>query len=148
MDGRPIAPLDILQMRLARTLLETKYQRENREVLDWEWEIVGQADPEDLLPYCTKSSQILHNGHKVVEPSLLERLPPDRWQSLELVRVPRLRFIRVENRGSPWQALFTNGRLGIPYQLPVTDPVAVERLNNGGKCGKEFILAVSIDGAD
>jgi hypothetical protein len=143
-DGRHMLPLDIVTMELAKPKLSTRYQCENRVIEDWNFKIVGQADPKSLLPHCSKSATLLHSVGKVAYPAHLEKLGPTKWVSLELVRVTNPIFEKDPRKTNRWQVKFSLGRLGRIYCLGVTDPIITVRLNQGQKISKECLLTVSL----
>ena len=85
LNGRCIAPLDIVEMQLEAPTFDTRFQRENCQVRNWNWRLVGRAAAADVLRYCTGTGHVLHSTSKVVEPAQMELLPPEQWASLELV---------------------------------------------------------------
>jgi hypothetical protein len=136
--------LGVVELDLAAPTFATRYQRENREIQGWRWRVVQQVAAVALLQYCSKSSTVLYNRKKVVDPSQLESLAPADWCSLELVHVKNLFFTREPRKQNRWQARFSLGRIGAEYLLSVTDPRATERLNNGDRMSKECLLTVSL----
>lgn len=143
-DGRQIEPLDVVRMRLRRPSAVTRFQRENREIVDWNWELLDQVGPEDVLEYCSRSRTVLHPRGKVVEPAVLERLPPDQWVSLQLVHAKNVVFEPDERKENRWVAEFRLGNLAPQYGIGVTDPIATRRLNEGEEIGRECLLMVSL----
>ncbi len=139
-----LAPLDVVELDLAKPKFLTRYQRENREVQDWNWRIIDRVEARTLLPYCSRSSTVLYNRAKVVEPSHLEPLDPAHWCSLQLVHVKNVSFIPDARKQNRWQAQFRFGRLNVDYLLSVTDPQVTGRLNNGNRISKDCLLSVSL----
>jgi len=143
-DGGELALLDMIEMRVRRPQAITRYQIENRELLDPDWEIVDTVEAADVLQYCSKSPTVLHNHSKVVEPSLLEALPPEQWVSLQLVHTTNVVFRQEPRNQSRWLAEFSLSRLGPDYQIKVSDPIATERLNAGVQLSRDCLLTVSL----
>ena len=135
-------------MQLEAPTFDTRFQRENCKVRNWNWRLVGHATAADVLKYCTRAGQILHSAGKVVEPAHMERLPPEQWTSLELVRVKRVVFEPDPKKDHRWQARFSMGQLGPSYCLGMTDPEATLRLNGGEQITAECLLTVSLTRAD
>jgi hypothetical protein len=142
--NRELAPLDIVELRIRRLAPVTRFQKENCEVLDWNWKTVGRASIEGVLRHCCRSPTVLHNCGKVVEPSFLARLPEYQWTSLQLVRAENVTFTRHEYDPDRWQARFSVGRRGPDYRIKITDPTATERLNRGDAIASECLLTVSL----
>jgi hypothetical protein len=146
LKGRFLAPLDVIDLDLGAPTYTTRFQRENRQVRNWNWRLVGQVQPAEVLKYCSQARQVLHGAGKAVDPSHMERLPPENWTSLELVRPAKVSFEPDPKKDRRWQARFSTGSVGPVYCLPVTDPVATWRLNGGEKLATECLLTVSLTG--
>ena len=144
LKGQCIGLLDIVEMQLEAPAFDTRFQRENCRVRSWNWRLVGRATAADVLKYCTRPGQILHSAGKVVEPAHMERLPPEQWTSLELVRVKSVVFEPDPKKDHRWQARFSMGQLGPSYCLGMTDPEATLRLNGGEQITAECLLTVSL----
>jgi hypothetical protein len=144
LDNRCIAPLDIIEVPLEAPSLDTRFQRENCRVRNWHWRLVGRAAAADVLKFCVTAGPVLHSASKVVEPSLLERLPPQKWASLELVHAKGVIFQRDPNKDHRWQARFSMGPREPAYCITLTDPEATMRLNAGGQLKPECLLTVSL----
>jgi len=142
--GRRLAPLDVVELDLARPTFATRYQCENREIRRWRWRLAGKADPADLLDYRSRSNIVLYNQGKVVEPSYLESFDAPDWRSLELVHATDVSLIAHPRTPGRWQASFSLGRGGPKYLLTVTDPLATGRLALGASIRKECLLTVSL----
>jgi hypothetical protein len=143
-DGGELAPLDVVEMRVRRPAEITHFQFENREILDWDWEIVDTVEIDEVMQYCSKSPTVLHNHSKVIEPSVMNALRPEQWVSLQLVHAKNVIFRQDPRNDSRWVAEFSLSRFGPDYQIKVTDPIATERLNAGGQIGRNCLLTVSL----
>jgi len=143
-DGGELAPLDVVEMRVRRPAEITRFQIENRELLDWDWKIVGRVAVDDVLPYCSASPTVLHNHLKVVEPSVLAGLPQEQWVSLQLVHAKNVVFRQDPRNDSRWVAEFSLSRFGSDYQIKVSDPIATGRLNAGEQLSRDCLLTVSL----
>jgi len=140
-----LAPLDVIEVELAAPHLTTKYQRENCIITSNNWKVTGTVASSDVLEYCSKDPSILHGHSKVVEPTLLDAKAPEDWASLELRRLPKVKFEPHEKKAGSWVAHFSAaGMPGTSYSLSVTDPVFEERLRAGEKLDGEWLLAISL----
>jgi hypothetical protein len=146
LNGRCIRPLDIIEMQVEAPTLATRFQCENCAVRNWNWRLVGRAVAADVFTYCTRVGTILHSRNRVVEPAQMELLAPEKWTSLELVRVRRVVFGRDPRKASRWQAKFSMGPLAPEYCIPVTDPEVTLRLAAGEKIAPECLLTISLTG--
>jgi hypothetical protein len=123
----------------------TKYQRENRVVTSSHWTLCGTLEAVDVIKYCENSASVLHSPSKIVDPSDLELLPPAKWRSLELRHVNNAIFSPDPRKKEKWVVSFrANSRLSKAFSLSLTDPVATEKLNKGGKIGSNCLLTVSL----
>ena len=74
----------------------------------------------------------------------MERLPPEKWTSLELVHSTNVTFEPDPRIAIRWQARFSAGPSGPKYCLSITDPEATLRLNKKEKIKPECLLTVSL----
>lgn|GEM_PF-5160275 len=51
------------------------YQRENHFVASWDWKIVENVSPGDILGYCEDDTMILHSNNDRVDPEFLKLCP-------------------------------------------------------------------------
>jgi hypothetical protein len=144
LGGRCIAPLDMIEVPLEAPTFDTRFQRENCRVRNWNWRHVGRAEVAGVLAYCTTPARILHSAGKIVEPAEMEALPPQQWTSLELVRAEGVVFQRDPHKEHRWQARFSMGQGGPEYRLPVTDPETTLRLGAGEQIASHCLLTVSL----
>lgn len=84
-DGREPALLDILEIPLAQTGRDFGFESENLDILPGGWRQVGRASPSDLLQFCDRREQILHNDGRYVTVSYLQSLPLIERRTLQLV---------------------------------------------------------------
>jgi hypothetical protein len=136
--------LDIVEIQLEAPTFETRFQCENCKVRTWNWRLAGRARPADLLKCCAETRTVLHGPGKVVEPCLLERLPPQQWASLQLVHVTKVHFDRDTAERSRWHAKFSLSSCGPDYRIKLTDPDVTLRLNAGEQIKPECLLTVSL----
>jgi len=140
-----LAPLDIIECDLSAPHLMTKYQRENSIVTSSRFRLMGAVTSSGVLKYCSEKSVILHGHTKVVEPALLDGIAPEQWASLELRRLPRVKFEPDDKKPGRWVASFrAGGTSGASYSLRVTDPVAEERLKGGEDLNGEWLATISL----
>ncbi|MDG2989889.1 hypothetical protein L3556_02910 [Candidatus Synechococcus calcipolaris G9] len=132
-EGQEPKLLDILQVPLAETGNDFGFECENRSILDGQWQYLGQAQPTDLLRYCSSSKHILHNSSKYVYPSYLKKLPFPQRRTLQLVEVVNFSVEkRTSSKGNiEWRGTIeaSNGRCLAGAKI--TDPVFVEKLKTG-----------------
>lgn len=142
-DGEFLAVRDILELDLARPRQPHKYQRENRLILNWKWQVKKRFKLEAVGKYLDDSTPILHSGSDQVAPAVLEQLSPKEWKSLQLVKPRKLNFSRHYYSPNRWVANFED-QDGNTYSLKVTDAEATRRLEKGEKIGKKCFLTVSM----
>lgn len=142
-DNKFLAPLDIIQADFVRPAEIPRFQRENRIIDDWNWRIVGQFRAADLLELCDDMAPLFHGAGDRVLPAEIERLPPERWASLQLVKPRRLRFER-----DPWDRHRCRARFadaaGNEYSLRITDINVTRRLEGGVRISPRSLLTVSL----
>ena len=129
-SGEQLSSLDVVELEISPPRFDTRFQCENREVLNWDWKVIGRMTPDDILRYCDKTAPILHSNDDRVELEVLEQLSPDQWTSLQLIRAKPVTFIRDRWERNRWRAHFADSA-GNPYHLKTTDPVISEKLEKG-----------------
>ena len=141
MQGRYLELLDVVEVDLDEPTLTTRYQRENRAVRNWDWQRVRVATVDEVLEYRSRDRWALHGQGQVVEPSLMEQLPPEQWVSLQLFATTNAAFRLGPYR---WQAYFSVGRAGSRYCISITDPVAAQQLDQGENISAKCLLTLSL----
>jgi hypothetical protein len=142
--GAFLKPLDVFEADLGPPRLKTRFQRENREILNYAWRRVGKLAPHDLTKHCSHDDPLLHSVDKTVVPAELEKLPPEQWTSLALIHVRDARFVRDVRNDDRWFVRFSAGKTGAAYHLHLTDPHATVQLNRGGSIRPDCLLGVSL----
>jgi hypothetical protein len=136
--------LDVVELDLKPPDFSTRFQRENRQVWNWNWHRVRKAGIDEVLKYACRSGLVLHNRHKVVEPAVLEQMSPKQWVSLQLVHSNNVIFDCDPDKKERWRADFSLGKPGARYYIPVTDPAAAKQLDAGGVIGPDCLLTISL----
>jgi len=134
--------LDIVKIPLSSDKPRDCYQRENRFVDSWDWEVIRKMPPQKILKYCEDATVILHSDNDRVDPRVLEKLPFEQWKSLQLVR-REVQFSRDNYKHYDWRASFSDDS-GHLLSLKVTDPKIEERLNGCIEIGSDCILTISL----
>ncbi|MEX0713523.1 MAG: hypothetical protein WD278_14295 [Pirellulales bacterium] len=140
---RLLTPLDVFVVDLARPKEAQRFQRENRIIKNWNWSIVGRLRKGDLPRYCDDAAPILHRKNDRVSPRVLEKLPPEQWASLQLVKPQRLMFEHDYWDAHRWRARFQDAA-GNEYSLRITDASTTRRLEGGDRISSQSILTVSL----
>ncbi len=141
--GKFIELRDILEVDLSRPRVVQPYQRENRLIRNWKWRVRKRLKLDAVKRYVENCTPILHSVNDRVQTQVLDRLQPNEWKSLQLVKPRRLTFGRHYYSPNRWVAHFED-RKGNCYSLKVTDPVATRRLESGETLSKTSLLTVSM----
>jgi hypothetical protein len=142
-NGQFLAVRDILEIDLARPRQPHKYQRENRSILNWKWQVNKRLKLAAVESYVENLTPVLHSTNDRVDPAVLEQLAPNEWRSLQLVRPRNLNFGRHYWDPNRWVAHFDDLN-GNSYSIKVTDPEVTLRLERGEKINKKSLLTVSM----
>lgn len=134
--------MDIVEIPLKSNVLSDKYQRENRLVDNWSWNIVGRATIGNVIKLCESNAQILHNDIDHVDATDMDLLPMPDWKSLQLIQT-QVQFVPDSYDNSRWRAEFQDG-LGNDYSLKVTDPDFDTKLRSGSSVSSDCILCISL----
>lgn len=136
--------LDVVKISFATDLPKDRYQRENRFVQSWDWEVISNVSPQYIRKYCENDSVILHSHSDRVAPEVLDKMPFNEWKSLQLVRAD-VSFRRDHWKQNQWRASFNDGA-GKNLNLKVEYHESVAKLNNGQKIVPNCILTISLAG--
>lgn len=144
-DGREPELLDIVQMPLENTGPDEGCQPENRLLKSGRWHKVGALSVEQVKKYCENTETLLHNDDDHIDAAYFEGIPKDQWKSLQLIKSTNILFyptIKLSGRKG-WRALFQYGQ-DKTIDLVVTDPRAIQRLNDGARIGDDCLLTISL----
>ena len=137
--------LDVFDIPLAPTGPDFGFQIENRSILPGQWHLAGKMHPKDLLQYAERPRYILHNRSKYVTVQEMTRRPFERRTTLQLVRTSHFE-VRDRRKDaadkSQWKGVVYSG--GRRIELPLTDPVYFEKLNQGYEPSKSCLLTMSL----
>lgn len=139
-DGREPALLDILEIPLAQTGRDFGFERENLDILPGKWRKVGRASRSDLLQFCDRGEQILHNDSRYVTVPYLQSLPLAERRTLQLVLAEEFSASREFNKWKGYLVTSTKQRLN----AKITDPVLVESLDDGDSPEAPCFVTVSL----
>ena len=142
-NNNQLSILDVVALQVNRPLLNTRFQRENRVMPNWNWQVVDTVTPQEVTEYCEDTSPILYSLDDNVSPQTLEQIPANEWKSLQLVRPRNLSFERDYWNTNRWRARFRDGD-GNEYYLKITDPVICDRLGRNEHIGPNCLLTVSL----
>ncbi len=144
-DSKEPQLLDILEIPLELNGPDEGFQPENRLLNNGCWKRIGCVTPQNILKYCEKDSVILHNRLDHVLFSYFRMIPEAKWKSLQLIRNKHVVF-KSEGWKSKikWRARFRYGNLFRRMDLTITDPVILQRLNDGELINSDCILTISL----
>ncbi len=132
-EGREPKLLDILAIPLDDTGNDFGFECENYSVLAGQWQYLGRANIEDVLPYCDRGESILHNRWKYVYPSYLRSLPFHQRTTLQLIFAERFSIEgKANSKGyMDWRGtIVTSGGICL-RKIKITDPLLVKKLDGG-----------------
>ena len=95
------------------------------------------------MELCDETSPLFHSPGDRVSPEAIERLPPGRWASLQLVKPRRLRFACDPLDKYRWRARFADAA-GHEYSLRITDVNTSRRLAGGVRISPRSVLTASL----
>jgi len=96
--------------------------------------------PVGILRYVENTRNLLHNQDKKVDPDIFTDMPRKRWKSLQLIRVVNPDF--GLNAWGKKRCIFMYA--GINYELKVTDPAIIHKIECGGVISRECLLTISM----
>jgi len=138
---RQLAPLEIVEIDVKPCPTIQQFQCENQIIAGWRWRIVGREKPGNLLKYCDGTAPIFYSSSDRIYASVLRRMPPECWRSLQLVQPLEVAFER-DQRGK-WRVRFKDAKGGF-YDLSLTDPFFMNKLRSGVPVSKNCLLTISL----
>ncbi len=142
-NGKMIRLLDILELDLIRPRTVHEYQKENQFIRSWDWDVKRRLKLTAVSQFVELTAPVLHSAGDRVDPAALQKLPTDKWTSLQLVKPKNLYFSRHYWDPNRWVANFDDSK-GNSYSIKVTDPEVTLRLEKGEKISKKSLLTVSM----
>ncbi len=145
-EGREPKLLDILDIPLEETGNDFGFECENRSVKPGKWKLLGNVQPTDLIKHCESSVKILHNNKKYVYPSDLQNLPFDERRTLQLIYATEFSVERKDNsqEKAEWRGNIETANGQKLLGAKITDPLFVEKLDQGHQAGKNCIVTLSL----
>ncbi|MHC4474301.1 MAG: dual OB domain-containing protein [Planctomycetota bacterium] len=132
--------LDVLDIPIGVESEDYGCQPENKILLPGRWTKIGTISAEDALKYVDHDSFLLHNHDKKVDSEYFKSIPKERWKLLQLIEVRNTRFDK-----NPWGKWECNFRYyGRYYELKLTDPEVIDRLDAGEEIARRCILTISL----
>lgn len=143
---REPALLDILDIPLAPTGPDFGFECENRLILPGRWYHDGRAQPNDLRPYLSDDSLILHNCEPWVALSHMQTRELPERRTLQLIETAEFRVYasrRKQGNDRVWRGMIVTQR-GQQLTANITDPAFTARLNLGHRPDQHCLLTVSL----
>jgi hypothetical protein len=141
-EGKEPDLLDILEIPLDDTGNDFGFECENLTILPGEWRFVDKANPKDLVNYCGSFLNILHNTSKYVDPSFLRSLDFNQRRTLQLIETNNFSVARSSSAG--WRGTIRTINGQSLNDAKITDPVFVEKLNQGYQPTGIYLVTVSL----
>ena len=138
---KPLSPLEIVEIDVKPCPLIAEFQCENQIIAGWHWRIAGREEPANLLKYCDATAPIFCSTSDRIYASVLRRMPPECWKSLQLVEPADLAFERDQRE--KWRVRFKDAKGG-SYDLSLTDPFFMNKLQSGVPVSKKCLLTISL----
>jgi hypothetical protein len=143
-NGEEPQILDVLEIPFGDDGPDYGFQPENKLLGSGCWKKIGQITSQKLLDYCENDSVILHNHENYIPFNDFAKTPRRLWKSLQLVHSKKVVFKnKVWGRRVKWRISFRYG-LYHHMDLPVTDPLLLNRLDRSEEISEECILVISL----
>jgi len=132
--------LDVLNIPIGSQAPDEGCQPENRYLENGCWKRQRRLSVHDVSQYVENTENLLHNKENKVDPDIFIQMPRQQWKSLQLIRVANPDFGL-----NPWQKKRCIFRYsGVRYELKVTDPVIINKINNKENISKNCLLIISM----
>lgn len=132
--------LDLLEIPFGEQAPDHGCQPENKYLNDGTWKRIRELPVCNINQYIENSSNLLHNQNKKVDPDIFTQMPRHNWKSLQLILVANPCFGL-----NPWRkkrCIFSYS--GISYELKVTDPDIIAKIENGQAISNDCLFTVSM----
>jgi hypothetical protein len=132
--------LDLLEIPIGDCAPDKGCQPENRYLAQGVWRRIRRLSISEVEQYIENTPRLLHNRQSKVDPEIFEKMPRSQWKSLQLICVTNPDFGL-----NPWRkkrCIFTYS--GTPYELKVTDPIIIAKMENGDNISNECLLTISM----
>jgi len=141
-NGNEPKILDVLEIPIGGESENYGCQPENRILLPGRWKKIGTISSEDALEYIEEDVLLLHNDDKKVDIDFFKSTPKEQWKSLQLIQAERVHFSK-----NPWGKCECNFRYyRCYYDLKITDPKVIDRLDAGEEIARKCLLTISMGG--
>ena len=141
-EGKEPQILDVLDIPIGGKSENYGCQPENKILLPGRWKKIGTISSKDALEYIEEDVLLLHNDDKKVDIEFFESIPKEQWKSLHLIQAKGVRFSK--NPWDKWECNFKYYRCY--YDLKITDPVVIDRLDAGEEIAQKCLLIISMGG--
>lgn len=135
-----ISILDIVDIPFNSSAIRTGHEIENCSYTDSPWQIIGKANSSDLLRHC--EHELLYSDYgRVIPFDYFRQLSPVR--TLQLIEVKSL--CCYKNDSSKWKGVIADKKYDFSnFELSITDPIALEKLNEGEFLSPHCLLCMSL----
>jgi hypothetical protein len=142
-DGQEPAILDVLEIPLAEP---SSTELENRSLLPGTWRRIGRVVPAEVLQYCDRECEILHNAEKYVTVTALNALPLSERHTVQLIYAQEfsVRSKPKAQGGRSWKGSFVSKTGQTLTNAIITDPVLIDRLEVGNFLQSPCLVTVSL----
>ena len=145
-DGLEPALGEVLELPLAEEGPNFDFESENRSILYGPWRRVGTVPVDEIFSFRSSDPIVLHNDENFVMVQYLQTLPFAERRTLQLVAVSDFTAFSAgfsPNGGRKWRGAFTAGS-GARLAGMITDPILVEKLENGYRPSPRALLTMSL----
>lgn len=138
-DAENIAVLDIVDIPID-PVRKASYEIENYRYTEQAWRVADRAKIIDLLGYCERELLYREYGGTIPFDELIDRSPV---RTLQLIEVKSLYCYR--NARNRWKAkILDEGYYFSDFELSITDPIALEKLNQGKSLSPHCLICISL----
>ena len=140
-DGKLVAPLDVIDVPFVRGNAVVPFQSENRYCNEG-WEHIGRLQPSDIRRFCEPTPSVLGTSDSDAIRERFFKLNPrgkSGWKSLQLIHAPAVRFHQEKGK---WLGQFRTGD-GREYDLRVTDERSTGTLDGDTERGCALLLSLT-----
>jgi ATP-dependent DNA helicase RecQ len=137
---------EIIGVPLAESGPDFGFECENRSILPGPWLRHGSRSPKEIAAFCVDEPYLLHNSDAYVTVQYLAGLPFERRRTLQLTEAFDFEAFNTGlsgQGGRKWNATFVI-HSGERLTARVTDPVLVEKLEQGYRPSGHCLVTVSL----
>lgn len=135
--------LDLIEIPLVGQAPDQGCQPENRYLDKGQWNLIRRLSVSGVTQFIDNTGILLHSQDNKVGPQIFNKLPRNKWKSLQLIHVtnPRFKLNPWKSHGHPICDFVYSGAI---YTLKITDPLIISKIKKSKDISTKCLFTVSM----